>query len=126
MAWGWLAIYTAGLVFWHEAVLGFMPPWAVSYPGIAMRLNLALFVWFVLRCVPFDLFVSMTIVSVDALASSTVLALITWNRIENTMPYLKPLIFAPAVVLAVMHLLLDPVRNWYRERQSSSLMELSE
>lgn len=121
LAWGWLAIYTTGLVFYHEALLGFMPPWAVSYPGVAMRLNLALFVWLVIRSVGFSWFISLAVVSIDIVAILASLMVPTWNMIERTMPGLKPLIFAPAVLLAVMHLLLDPVRGWYQKRQASRL-----
>ncbi|TDU80818.1 hypothetical protein EI77_00116 [Prosthecobacter fusiformis] len=114
LGWIWFGVYLLGLLLQRELIGRFLPELVLGYPVIAVRLNLVLFVWFLVRCLGFQMFLMVAIVSVDVVAVISAIFVPSWNRLEEDMSPMRLLVFAPAFVLATMHLMLTPVRTWYK------------
>ncbi len=120
LGWIWAGVFVCALATLREPVGHFLPELALGYPAIAIRLNLALFIWFLARWLGLEMLIAVSIVSVDIVAILASIIVPTWNLMVHQMPLLESpmiapvLMLAPTFVLAAMHLMLNPVRLWWQ------------
>jgi len=107
--WVWTAVYVALLVLFRDSLSHRWEHLMASYPVVAIRLGVALSVWFLVRVFSLGRVIIGFIVCTDMLAMMFSLAARAFNA--TGLSFTTPMIFIFPLLVALAHLLVEPVRR---------------
>jgi len=113
VGWVWTACYVAALLVFRQYVGERLQVLSFAHPVVAHQLGLALWLWWLFRVFSVTQLVVFFLVSVDVIATVASVLVPAW-RMSGAPP---AAIWLFALVPAVLHLLVEPVRKW-RKRSS--------